>query len=231
MKKLFLLFLSICAFSIVLMAQDDNDWDTKAFDIGFFDEIYLQGGYKVFLSQDDACGLEIKARDNEVFDYLKIKNEQGRLVVDVERRYFNYDRISLYISFVELQKMKVEGGLNLKTKGYLDLDDFSLKVEGGAKIEMDLKADDVQISSEGGVLVELNGVAESLNVKISGAGHIDAEEFKSKDVTIGIEGVGTSSVYATEALYAKIEGVGKVKYRGNPRVTKDIDGLGTVKKD
>jgi hypothetical protein len=40
--------------------------------------------------------------------------------------------------------------------------------------------------------------------------------------------VGTGAVYATETLHAKIEGVGKLKYRGNPEVTKDIEGLGSV---
>jgi hypothetical protein len=104
-------------------------------------------------------------------------------------------------------------------------------VAGGAKIELNMKAKDVQIVGEGGVLFELDGVARSLDVEISGAGHVDAGELKTKDVKFKIEGVGTGSVYATETLFAKIEGVGRVRYHGDPKVTKSIDGLGSVSRD
>lgn len=229
------LVILICTFAILftsdLLAQNDQDWDTKTYDIGAFHDIYLEGGYKVFLTQGDECSLKVKASDEDVFDYLKIKNESGELRIKVDRKHFEYDRISLYITFADLEKIEIEGGMNLKTKGYLNLNDFFMYVKGGAKIELDLKAENIKITGEGGVLIELSGVAESLDVKLSGAGHVDADELKARDVKFGIEGVGTGSVYATETLYAKIEGVGKVKYRGNPKVTKNIDGLGTVKKD
>lgn len=127
--------------------------------------------------------------------------------------------------------MQIEGGVNLKTKGFLDLNNFYVRVEGGAKIELDIKADDVEIIGEGGVMFEIQGVAGTLDVKVSGAGHVDADELKTRDVKFKIEGVGTGSVYATETLYVDIEGVGKVKYRGTPKVSKNIEGIGTVVPD
>lgn len=223
-------------FSMILTSVNanplqDEDWDSKIYDIGNFTEVYLEGGYKVYLIQGDKNSLTVKASDSDVFDYLKVKNDSESLSLKIDRKHFDFDRITLYITFKNIEKIDIEGGVKLKTKGYLDLNDFSLHVKGGAKIELNLKADDVRVISEGGVLFEFDGVAESLDVKVSGAGHIDASELKAKDVTIKIEGVGTGSVYATETLYAKIEGVGKVKYRGNPKVTKNIDGLGSVTRD
>ena len=91
-----------------------------------------------------------------------------------------------------------------------------------------MKARDVEVIGEGGVLITLNGVADELSVKLSGAGHVDADELKADDVKVKIEGVGTGSVYATKKLYTEIDGVGKVWYKGNPEVTKDIEGLGSV---
>ena len=106
-----------------------------------------------------------------------------------------------------------------------------VQVEGGAKIDLEVKAEDIELVGEGGVLVQLDGVAESLDVKLSGAGHVDAEDLRVNDASFKIEGVGTGSVHAVETLYAKIEGVGKVRYTGNPKVTRDIEGLGSVKRD
>ncbi|MEN8116375.1 MAG: head GIN domain-containing protein [Bacteroidota bacterium] len=229
--RLIILISLILTFSISAFAQSDEDWDSKEYRIRDFSEIYLRGGYKVFLKQGDEVGLTVKVTDDDVFDHLTVENSGDELRLVMCKDYINYDRVRLYITFKELESLKVEGGLNLRTSGYLDLNDFLLHVEGGAKIEMDMKADDVEIIGEGGVLIELDGVADALIVKLSGAGHVDADELKARDVKFKIEGVGTGSVFATETLYAKIEGVGKIKYRGNPKVTKNIEGLGSVKCD
>jgi len=232
MRLLFIL----SVFSMIVISTNantphDEDWESKTYELGNFTKIYLEGGYKVYLVQGDENKVVVKASDNDVFDYLKIKNTDNKLRLKVEEDCFNYDRIILYITFKELESIKIEGGVKLKTKGYLDLNDFKMYVAGGAKIELNLKADDVQIVGEGGILFELDGVAKSLDIKITGAGNIDADELRAKNVTVGIEGVGTASVYATETLNAKIEGVGTIKYRGNPKVTKYVDGFGSVKKD
>ena len=217
--------------SVNANTKHDEDWESKTYEVGEFTDIYLEGGYKVYLIQGDENSITVKASDDDVFDYLKIRNNSDELSLKIERDHFDYDRIILYITFKKLEKLEIEGGVKLKTKGFLDLNDFEMYVAGGAKIELDIKAENIEIVAEGGVLFELAGVAKSLDVKISGAGHVDADELKSKDVSFEIEGVGTGSVYATETLYVKIEGVGKVRYHGDPEVTKHIEGIGSVKRN
>lgn len=220
----------IVALSNTSYGQDD-DWETKTYKLTDFKDIHLKGGYKVYLIQGKENSLTVKASDGDVFDYLKIRNNSSSLGLEIDRERFDFDRVNLYITFKDLERVEIEGGVRLKTEGYLNLNDISVSVEGGAKIELDMKARNVEINGEGGVLFELNGVADRLNVHLSGAGHVDASELKTKDVSFHIEGVGTGTVYATKTLYAKIEGVGKVKYLGNPEVTKDIEGLGSVSRD
>lgn len=227
MKLASVLFL-LLASTTVLFAQNDENWESRTFNMGEFERIKLEGSFRVYLIQGNENLVEVRTTDEEVFDYLEIKNVNSTLKIEEEIKPFNFDRVNLYITFRNLEAINIEGGAKLKTRGYLDLNNFSITVEGGAKIELDMKAENVQVSGEGGVIFELQGVAETLDVHISGAGHVNADELKTKDVTIKVEGVGTSSVYATETLDAKIEGVGKVKYRGNPRVIKSIEGLGKV---
>lgn len=230
-KLLFFAAMLVVFASANVQAQHENEYESKSYEVGEFDEIWLEGGFRVYLAQGDECSLTVEASDDDAFDYLKIRNDREGLRLKIDRKNFNVNRIKLYVTFQDLSKLNITGGINLRTKGYIDVDDLDVYVAGGAKIEMDLKAKDVKIKGEGGLLFELDGVAESLNVHLSGAGHVDADQLKTKDVDIKIEGVGTSSVYATDNLYAKIEGVGKVKYRGNPRVVKDIEGLGSVRSD
>jgi len=228
MKQVLLFTIFSLLFSFALSAQADEDWNTKTYEVDDFSELYIEGGYRIHLIQGDETKVLVKATDNDVFDYLQVKQWGDELRIDVEPDNLEFDRIALYITFKSLNKLHIEGGVKLYTDGYLDLKDLNMYVGGGAKIEMDMKADAVKIVSEGGVMFALDGIAKSLDVKLSGAGHVNAEDFKVKDAEFEIEGVGTGSVYATETLYAKIEGVGKVSYKGNPKVTKDVDGLGSV---
>lgn len=230
MKTVITLFISLLFVSVNVVAQDDDGWVSKKYDIEDFSSLRLYGGYKVFLSQGKQTAIEVKAKDYDVLDNLTVENWGDELGLVIEDEFFAYKRIRVYVTFKELNEIAVEGGLNLESDGYLDLDDLNLQIQGGAKIDLQMKADDVKVTGEGGVLIDLNGVANSLMVKLSGAGHLDANELKTKDVDIEIEGVGTGNVYATEKLYTKIEGVGKVSYKGDPKVIKEIDGLGSVKR-
>ena len=222
----------IAGFCIVinthLFAQNDEDWHTRTYEVENFSELFIEGGYRIHLIQGDDSKVMVKASDSDVFDYLQVKEWGDELRIDIEPDKIEMDRIALYITFKTLEKLDIQGGVKLYTEGYLDLEDLDMYVAGGAKVEMELKADDLKIVGEGGVLFELDGIAKSLDVKLSGAGHVDAKGLKVKDASFRIEGVGTGSVHAVETLYAKIEGVGKVSYKGDPEVSKHIEGVGTV---
>jgi hypothetical protein len=208
-----------------------SNWKSKTYEIGDFSELLLEGAFKVYLIQGDEASLKVEASDPAAFDYLNVTNRNGYLHLHVDREPFDFSRVSLFITFKTLERLEIEGGIKLKTRGYLNLNDLYVSLEGGAKIELQAKARDITIESEGGVMFELDGVARSLDVEVSGAGHIDAGELECKEVSFKIEGVGTGRVFATEKLYAQINGVGKIRYLGNPEVTENIDGLGSVDRE
>ena len=228
-RNIFVTMLVVSIFSMTALAQEEQDWPTKTYEVGEFTQIKLDGGFKVFLIQGDECAVTVKTTNADVFDNIKINNNQKEVFIQMDASFFQYRRVSLYITFKTLEKLKIEGGVNLSTNGFLDLKNFAVHIEGGANLDLDMKAVNVEVYGEGGFLFELKGVAERLNVTIKGAGHVSANELKTKDVSFIVAGFGTGSVYATNTLYAKIEGVGKLRYKGDPKIDQYIDGLGSVK--
>ena len=231
MKILSSIFFLLIFATVSVHAQEDSDWSSKEYSVKDFSSVYLKGGFKVYLMQDSEAGLVIKTRDADVLDKIDVDNWGDELRIEVTREYLPYERIRLYITIDKLRELTMEGGLNVYSEGYLDLNDLLLHVKGGAKVDLRMKANDVNVIGEGGVMIDLNGVAQSLSVELSGAGHVDADELEAKHVDFKIEGVGTGSVFATETLNARIEGVGKIRYKGEPRVTQNIEGLGSVSRD
>ncbi|NQU84517.1 MAG: DUF2807 domain-containing protein [Mariniphaga sp.] len=225
----FLVGFLLAQFSCSASAQNYNH--SRDYKVENFDRIHLEGGYKVILQQGEKASLTVEASDEDTFDYYDISSDFSELTVTMKDRHFHFERLILYITFTDLEDIHIEGGVKLETKGYIEVDDLEIKVEGGAKIEMKLKARDVKAVGEGGMLFDFVGVARSLDAKISGAAHLDAGDLEAKEVTVKIEGVGTGTVHATEELWASIEGVGKIKYKGNPKVHKSVEGVGKITRD
>jgi hypothetical protein len=225
----FLVGFLLSQFSCGASAQEYEN--SRDYEVEDFNRISLKGKYRVYLKQGEKAALTIEVSDDDAFDYYDVESDFSELRITMKERYFSFERISLHITIRELDDIHIQGGVKLKTKGYLDVDDLDIKVEGGANIAMKLKADHLTLVGEGGMLLELVGVAEKLDARISGAAHLDAAEMEAREVSVSIEGVGTGSVFATKELWASIEGVGKIKYRGEPNVHKSVEGLGTVSGD
>jgi hypothetical protein len=204
---------------------------TKTWEVGDFNEAELEGAFKFFLIQGNSNFVMARAADSRAFEYLNIRNERGILNLKVDRKPFDFSRIEIYITFKTLKRLEADGGTILETDGYLNLDDMFIRLKGGSKMKFFAKVRNLRLVNEGGVLIELSGVAEKLDVSLAGAGHINAAELKADSVNFVIEGVGTGIVNAIRTLNAQIKGAGKLTYRGNPEVTKIIEGLGSVQEE
>ena len=227
---LFLLLFFSCTLPAVSSPWSETEDGTRVYQVSDFDKIELKGGYKVFLEQSDKPGLKIKAGD-EAFDYVDVASFPGTLKVEITKTYLNFKSIELHISFVNLKELHVEGGINLETAGFIDLNDFYLHVEGGAKIRMGMKVDHLDVVGEGGVSLAFKGVAKKMDARISGLGYLNASQLTAGEVSFKVEGIGGGSVHATTLLNATIEGVGKINYLGNPEVEKAISGIGLVARE
>ena len=207
-----------------------DDTNTRTYKVQPFTSIYLEGGFKVILEQGAQPGLRIKT-DEENFQYIDVDSNAETLSLKIKKKHFDFDELILYITFKDLEKLDIQGGISLETKGYVDFKDFFLHVAGGADIEMNLKADNIRVIGEGGVKLEFDGIAKELNATISGAGYLNATNLKTSRTDCKIEGACAASVYATDHLNATINGVGKIRYKGDPKVYKKVEGLGLVSND
>lgn len=63
--------------------------------------------------------------------------------------------------------------------------------------------------------IRLEGEADALEA-VSGVGEVDAQDFKTQEVSVALSSWGTISLQAPETIAGRIEGRGKVVYQGNP---------------
>jgi hypothetical protein len=226
--KTFLLF----AFSFLVAASSSGfEFDTRyarEYPVDKFSEIELEGNYKVFLYQSVKPFLKVKAPSDDMYDALEIRTEGKKLEVSVRKAHININRIELNIGFEDIRGLYLRGGMKLVTDGFIEVGDLYVDVEGAANADLKLKAKSMEVNSKGGSVFEMEGVAGVLKVKVTGAGHVKARDLEADDVFFRVEGVGFGSVHAKHLLDVKIDGVGKVTFKGTPELKRIVQGLGSV---
>ncbi|MDP4184956.1 MAG: head GIN domain-containing protein [Bacteroidota bacterium] len=202
--------------------------DYKAFKVNDFNKVYLEGGFNVVFKQGAVASLAVHA-DEANMKELKVFSDNGELHVVTKK---NNPKVDLIITARSLEKIKVDGGIKFQTEGLLKFNKLSLEINGGAKGNLSVSGAELNIWNGGGCLLELDGGCTQLNINVEGAGKIKAENLKAKNVYVKINGAGVAHVYPVNYLDARIEGVGKIGYKGTPKqISKSVSGLGVVSQD
>jgi hypothetical protein len=241
-KLLFFLFLTFSlAFTISCNAGRHNkdSEDRKNFSVAEFSSVSLRGGFTVSLSQGDASGISVEAPD-ALMSELRVSVDNGELKI-IDTRFeqgSHHDdwenlarRIHLNITVKSIESLRISGYVSLKTKEPLMTDNLDIEIDGGGRLKMDLVTEKLGIDIEGGVSMELGGQVRYLTSHIEGAGKISAYDMKVNRADISINGAGYASVHVSDHLKVDLDGVGWVRYKGDPTVEKNVEGVGFVSKE
>ncbi len=228
MKKIFPFLTLAFLLTVCSIQAEAEENGSRNFPVKDFSGIQITGNFKVFLYQAETPYLKVKAPSDDIYDALEVESGGGTLSVSTNKRILNLNRTELHIGFRQLDDIRCSGGLKVVSDGYLEVNQLNIFSEGSVNMDMKLKASSLEVTCNGGGIFNLSGVTGNLSVKVAGAGHVNARDLVAKEVTFRVGGVGFGSVHATGLLDVKIEGVGKVTYKGNPDVKRIVQGLGSV---
>jgi hypothetical protein len=124
-------------------------------------------------------------------------------------------------------------GTNLKSTIKLQIDLpvlRSFKIEGVGNADITgLTGADLELAIPGAASITASGRAGNETIDLDGTGKIDASDVAAHDVTASNNGVGAIYVQGSGSLVLNVNGVGEIRYKGNPRnVEKHVNGLGRI---
>jgi len=94
-----------------------------------------------------------------------------------------------------------------------------------------LSGGDFAIANSGAAKLEASGRASNLSITLDGVGKIDTTSLFARNVTVTNNGVGGVYVRASGTLSASVNGVGEIRYTGNPtHVDSQVNGVGRISK-
>jgi hypothetical protein len=216
-------------FILTVSSASAEDRIEKKYTIDDFSRIYLRGPYEVHLRQGASCGLSIEAKES-YFEKLEVNSSGGELSIELDGKNFRTSKnIVVYINFKDLQKLEIEGAVDLQCENQIRTTNLKLEFEGAGNVELDVEADKIIAEIAGVGNFEIEGSTEYHKVEFDGIGSYDAHRLRSKYTIVESNGIGSVSVYASNKFKGNASGIGSVDYYGDPDdVSVNASGLGSV---
>jgi hypothetical protein len=185
---------------------------TETRELAGFTAIDLEGAASVDVTVGAEHRVEIEA-PQRIIDRIETAVEGDKLVIRTRLKDWisttGSSRVALRISLPELASLRVDGGNDVQLHGF----------SGG----------EASIRADGAAQIRATGALDSLRVYFAGAGDGDFRELVASDAHVRVDGVGNVVVHATQSLDATMNGVGSIRYTGNPSsVNTHMNGLGRI---
>ncbi len=206
---------------------------TETRQVSGFERVILTDFGELTIQQGEVESLTIEATP-ELLEKIRSDVQDRTLIIGVrswlDRIFAPFEHRVRYTLLVKnLSAIKISGSIQAQAAS-LSAKDFAIETSGSSEMRIDeLTAETLTVTSSGSSDFRLAGRVQSQDVRISGAGKIQAEGLESQKARVHISGSGHTVLWVNEELEVRISGAGTVEYKGSPQVKQSISGVGNVR--
>lgn len=205
----------------------------KDYHLKEFKSIEISGEKSLALKKDSVLKVRIETDEN-LIDLLDVRVNNGVLSVSARDGYWidPTDKVRIYVSMPFLKNLRASGASEVQTDGRFAQDEkLGIELSGASEGMLNLRAPDIVAQASGASTLTISGEARNVKADINGASTFNAFDLKTETNTVDASGASTANVFASIQLKAGASGASKIRYKGNPNVSQDISGAGSVKKE
>lgn len=183
---------------------------TEERNISSFTEMEVDGAFDITVTSGQKTSLRISG-DSNVLPHIVSKVEGDTLKLFAKKSVCASLPINVTVETEALTRLAASGANDISVKG-IDTPKFTVSLNGSGDIG-------------------LAGETRELSATVEGSGNLHAKSLQAEEVDIIAQGATGAEVYASRRLKAISQGVGDIRYYGNPAdVTKSITGVGDIDK-
>jgi len=173
-----------------------------------FHGIRITGVGTVHVAQGPDHTARVEADDN-IVDAVTTEVRGGLLVIGLDRSCADVT-VRVHVSSPRIDELRISGAGEFVSVTPLSTEALSCRISGAGSMK-------------------LSGSVGHLMVEITGAGSLLGFGLASSKCSVRLSGMGRCEVSVKEDLAARVSGMGKVVYDGDPpKVSKTVTGLGAV---
>lgn len=228
--KLIITTLAIILFSTTIFAQE-----TKEVNVDSFNEIKLEGSAQWELIPSDKEKVVIESNNSDVFNYINIENNGKTLVISTTEKTKNISKlfksVTIKVYFESLEDISLGGVGSIKMPDGFSATNVTATLRGTGSMELKVNCTTFNGNIHGTGSLSVEGNATSSIIRVEGVGNFEGSDFATVETNVTVSGVGGAKVNASNTLTATINGVGSIRYKGDPKNKNfNSNGLGSIKK-
>jgi hypothetical protein len=203
------LALSISACGITF--SDEGPFTRENREVPSFDRLQVRGSTDVVVRPAPGGVLTVEGGRNRVED-LVTRVESGTLVVEGPDYGIDLSdgQATAIVRAPSLSEVRVDGSGDVTLAG--------------------LRGGELEVEVNGSGDVRAAGRLTSLEAELEGSGDLDFRDLSVDSAALEISGSGDADLDARQRLDVELRGSGDVSYSGDPLVTEDVDGSGSVQR-
>lgn len=221
-NRLVVTLLSLCSMMCVA-SQSIQHHVVKVDD---FTELVVLGAVNVdYRSSVDSAGIAVfDARADIVNVFMFSNNGKGKLTVRLDTDGARLTKLpTLRVYSRELASIENRADSTVRAFNINATAKFKAKLEGNGRLSVrNISADEVQARMfTGRGQLAIDGTCRKASLSCTGVGAIQADQLKSSEAAVSVNGPCNIGCYVTEELTVKGVGPGSVYYAGAPDVIKN----------
>ncbi|OJJ23341.1 hypothetical protein BKI52_02990 [marine bacterium AO1-C] len=210
--------------------KTEEDRDGRIRELPTFNSLLHNISGNIVWKQGDEQRVEIQATP-EVLEQITTEVKGGGLLYIGYRDpnfQLNDNKLYIFITTPEIKAIRLSGSGNLESKNRWDVENLSLAISGSGNMDIRLKANKLMAQISGSGNINLKGKSDDCEIGVNGAGQFAGYKFKVENCRAKLSGSGSCALYVKDQLSVAIVGSGSMTYKGNPNVSKLIEGSGSL---
>jgi len=193
---------------------------------------YLTCNLQIEQIQSDTAVVKITGDEN-LIDQVQCDLKDGRLTLSSLRPLHSKNNLSIRIQTNDLKGIRSNILGNIQMDRAFTGNELEINLTGPGNVHADsLYVHSLTVYSEGVGSIRLAGKANNAHFDLAGVGSVDALELLSDTVYAFVKGVGSIKCNPSEYLEGRLQGVGKITYKEEPKMKNvNSEGLGKIGKE
>lgn len=193
-----------------------------------FNEIKVQQGIQLFITQDNTTKINVEADEN-IIELLITEVKDNQLKIYFEKNVYRAKARNVYLSTATINKIKASSGASVKSENTFQTSTLDLDASSGSSIKITVNADAITSETSSGATIKVYGKSKTFSGQASSGSAIDADELEAVDVYAQASSGANINVNASGKLTAKASSGGDIDYEGSPtNIDKNTSSGGSV---
>ena len=169
--------------------------------------------------------------DENLEDYVVVETINNVLHVRQKGERIRFTKFSIDVYAPALSGVSMSGSGRFENIDKLTAQRFESTISGSGRMYLNIECENFSGTISGSGKIEARGKSAIAEIRISGSGGFNGEEFSIKSVNVRVSGSGNTNVNVSETLTARASGSGRINYSGEPEsVDSSVSGSGQIRK-